>query len=230
MHWRYTPDFHQFLRERSFLPIVIVRHPLDVLISILRFSQHEPATARWLDGRGGDEKPLLGAGPTSSAFIEYALSDRAAALLAVSREWMDKATVVVRYEDLVADTPGTLATILERMRLQPVYSLDTIAANHTLEQLRPLGRHHFWRGQAGVWKQLITPDICTRIQERHRIVFGGLGYNCERADAPDEAAAARSWRNLLRQGGSERESVGQPESVFRSGEAGCPTLPLPAFT
>jgi hypothetical protein len=87
MHWRRSPTFHQFLMERQFEVLVTVRHPLDVLISILHFAQYEPATRRWLDGEGGNETSLLGADPTSEAFLAYALSGRASALFEVSAEW-----------------------------------------------------------------------------------------------------------------------------------------------
>jgi hypothetical protein len=45
MHWRRTPEVHEILTRLNFDIIVTARHPLDVLISILQFSQHEPATA-----------------------------------------------------------------------------------------------------------------------------------------------------------------------------------------
>lgn len=78
MHWHRTPDLEKILREYRIL--VTARHPLDVLISILRFAQSHPATTRWLEGEGGNENILIGADPTDAKFLEYALSDRAAAL------------------------------------------------------------------------------------------------------------------------------------------------------
>jgi len=95
MHWRHTPEMEAILGEFEIL--VTARHPLDVLISILQFSQHEPATARWLEGEGGNENLLMDASPTDKKFLDYALSDRAAALLSVSVEWRERARAVVPY-------------------------------------------------------------------------------------------------------------------------------------
>ena len=60
------------LKEHGFRTIVLARHPLDVLISILVFSQHYHATAEWLDGSYGDERCLQGSCPMSEAFAAYA--------------------------------------------------------------------------------------------------------------------------------------------------------------
>src|SRR6266446_4724682 len=38
IHWHPTPAFLDRLREEGFQPIVLARHPLDVLISILHFA------------------------------------------------------------------------------------------------------------------------------------------------------------------------------------------------
>src|SRR5580658_5969913 len=53
MHWHRTSAIQKLLDARAMEVLVTVRHPLDILISILRFCQLEPATARWLEGEGG---------------------------------------------------------------------------------------------------------------------------------------------------------------------------------
>src|SRR6185295_14663912 len=50
IHWRPDRDFVSRLEQHAFRPVVIARHPLDTLISILAFSQHENSTKHWLDG------------------------------------------------------------------------------------------------------------------------------------------------------------------------------------
>src|SRR5438093_10973655 len=86
IHWHPVPAFVSLLERHGFRSVALVRHPLDVLISILHFALHAP-TARWLEGEGGDEGPIYGAMPRSTAFLEYAAGTRATALLSVSREW-----------------------------------------------------------------------------------------------------------------------------------------------
>ena len=50
LHWYREPRFQCFLRDYGFKTLVLSRHPLDVLVSILNFIRHEPLTARWLEG------------------------------------------------------------------------------------------------------------------------------------------------------------------------------------
>ena len=87
---------------------MLARHPLDVLVSILHFASHEPQTARWLDGEGGDESSILGAEPASAAFLASATGPRARALLAVTPEWWPHGGVAVRYEDAVGSPEAAL--------------------------------------------------------------------------------------------------------------------------
>ena len=68
IHWLPDAEFTSLLRQHGFQRIVLARHPLDVLISILAFSQHDSTTLQWLDGVGGDECILEGASPTSDTF------------------------------------------------------------------------------------------------------------------------------------------------------------------
>ncbi len=78
-HWRLDELMLSRLKEHGFRTIVLARHPLDVLISILVFSQHYHATAEWLDGSYGDERCLQGSCPMSEAFAAYAAGPRAGA-------------------------------------------------------------------------------------------------------------------------------------------------------
>ena len=112
LHWPPTDDFRRQLRAANFEIVTITRHPFDVLISILNFSPNEPQTARWLDGEGGDESAIHAQSCNSDAFITYAKSPRARALLSVSSDWLKQGeTVVVSYEKLVADTIGELESL-----------------------------------------------------------------------------------------------------------------------
>lgn len=50
IHWYREPNFQAILKSNGFKVVTIARHPLDVLISALRFIPHEPLTSRWLEG------------------------------------------------------------------------------------------------------------------------------------------------------------------------------------
>lgn len=115
LHWRPRPDILQICADFGFRPVLIVRHPLDVLISILHFCNFEPETEFWLDGEGGGERAIKGQDPTSQAFSTYATGPRASALLAVSAEWIRAGVPYVRYENLVAGAEAELGAILNRL-------------------------------------------------------------------------------------------------------------------
>ena len=196
MHIRRRPEFAEFLSSQGFTPIVTVRHPLDVLLSILHFSKYEPSTARWLEGIHGDERTLSDADPTSPAFLQYALSERAAALLAVSVDWLDTACAAVRYEELVANPLQTLERLLVTLGETAQAPLPEVIENHTIPRLRPLAQHHFWRGIPGLWRDVFTREYRQAVYDRHETVFRALGYNCECPTAPTAEAAYQKWQSL----------------------------------
>jgi hypothetical protein len=123
MHWHCTAAFSGFLRNHGFRTIVTVRHPLDVLVSILHFALLEPMTARWLEGESGNEKPLIGATPVSKEFATYCLSYRAASLLSISREWRNEAEAIIRYEDFLASPRSASQQILRALNVEPLTSI-----------------------------------------------------------------------------------------------------------
>jgi hypothetical protein len=196
MHWRRSPAFHRFLLERQFEVLVTVRHPLDVLISILHFAQYEPMTRRWLEGEGGNETSLLEADPTSDAFLAYALSGRASALFEISAEWYGIARAIVQYERLVMQPEDTLDRAIRSLGYTAPASIVEIIRAHTIERLRPLSHHHFWRGEPGLWRQLITGDFSRKIYDRHERLFEALGYNCAGDSSVSLEEAKDNWKRL----------------------------------
>jgi hypothetical protein len=179
MHWHRTPAFQSFLARGGFDVVTTVRHPLDVLVSILHFSQYEPATAQWLEGEGGDESALRDADPASPAFLSYALSLRASLFLNVSAEWHSSAKEVVHYERLVEDPAGTLDAVLRRLGCPTRRTSDEVARAYTLYLMRSQAiRHscHFWRAEPGLWRRVVPTHYRLSIYERYRDLFVLWGY------------------------------------------------------
>jgi len=110
--------------------------------------------------------------PTSSEFLAYCISPRAQALLNVSVEWYREPHAhVLSYEDLVADTNSTLSALLARLR-RPNVAIARIVEQNRLHLLRPTAPNgHFWLGQPGIWRQLITAGVAWRICNAHHKVF-----------------------------------------------------------
>ena len=67
IHWPREPNFQKFLKDNGFRPVVMLRHPLDILCSVMHFIQHEPATSRWLEGNADIPSDLVGQDPASDA-------------------------------------------------------------------------------------------------------------------------------------------------------------------
>lgn len=208
LHEHVSEDFYRCLASRGFKVLVTVRHPLDTLISILHYAQHEPKTALWLAGEGGDESRLYGVGPMDPAFLTYACGPRGAALLGISAEWLPYASATVRYEELCRDPILKLRQLLAALGLTPARPLDAVTAENTLTALRnknPHDVHHFWRGQPGFWRRVLTAEVAEAIWNRHYVLFQTLGYSCD----PDPALTAQQarynwWADDVGSGSGER--------------------------
>jgi len=210
MHWHRTPVLQEILKKKKAEVLVTVRHPLDVLISILRFCQFEPATARWLDGEGGNEAVLLGADPTDSRFLQYALSDRVAALLSVSLEWRREAKVIVHYEKLVDDRYQTLSGVLNAVGESPLQSLQDAIASYELGRLKAITGRHCWLGRPGVWRFVLVDEYRRAIYQRHRDVFDSFGYAVEPTLLSDQECRD-NWNKLLASESHPEASGAAPE-------------------
>jgi hypothetical protein len=192
IHWEHEPEFVHWLSEQDFSVLTIARHPLDTLLSAIRFSYHDTSVAQWLDGRAGMPVRLGGAGTASDEFLAYCLSDGAAALLAVSADWWSPASLRLRYEDVVADPIGELQPIVEHLGGSGD-KLGKAIAKYSLEGMRELYGQHGWRADPGHWKHLVPTVAAVRIYLRHRSVFRALGYrmpvSCRTANS-----AVQNWK------------------------------------
>jgi hypothetical protein len=136
LHQHADPAFTSVLEEHGFRVVVLARHPLDVLISILHFARNDPSPARWLDGEGGDEVGITTCTPLDPAFLEYATGPRARTLLALSREWWTRPeTSKIKYEDLCANAAGELQALVAKLS-PPRAPLEQVVRAHTLDRLR----------------------------------------------------------------------------------------------
>jgi hypothetical protein len=189
-HWHRTPEFLALLDRYDCAVVVLARHPLDVLVSILHFAQHEPATDRWLDGEAGSEAVLRGADPTSRAFVEYAKSPRARALLSVTPEWWERANARVGYESLVGDPAAELGRIAAALGTPTVASPAEAIESVRFERLQQEApNHHFWQGRVGLWQELVPTAVALEIAE----AYPGMrrfGYTV----GVDDPTAAGRWR------------------------------------
>lgn len=176
LHWHREPKFQAWLAAKGFEVATIARHPLDVLLSAIRFALKEPQVARWLNGSTGLPIDVGPNGSASAAFVDYCLSDGSANLLSVMSQWWSSGRAKrLRYEDAVADPVAALLPLVQDLGGTKKSLLSAIE-NNPLEKLRATPNQHAWRGQPGHWRDLIATMDAARIYWRHRDTFNVLGY------------------------------------------------------
>jgi hypothetical protein len=180
LHWRNTPEFAQLVAAHGFRVVTICRHPLDVLLSILQFAPHEPQTANWLAGAGGDEAGIYHQAASSPEFLAYATGPRAVALLSVTPEWWHVPGIArMRYEDLVGQSEATLENLTEQLGPAQADIKAVLAPLH-IDKLRlTTSNHHFWKGQPGLWRKMIPMEAAIKMVRSHRGVMESLHYPLE---------------------------------------------------
>lgn len=196
-HWHRVAPFRDLLKKHDFRVITLARHPLDVMISILQYSGCG-YSLRWLEGEAGDEQPIFSATPTSPEFLQYALGPRARALMSVSPEWWRASgTQRVRYEKLVADPLGELGRLVKSLGVEPRGRLEEAVEACKIDRLRNNETaRHFWKGQIGLWKSLMTARVARRIALEHRSAFSLFGYPCDPDETLSKEQAEENWRLL----------------------------------
>jgi hypothetical protein len=177
LHWYREPGFQRFLRDHGFKTIVLARHPLDVLVSILNFIRFEPLTARWLEGNAEIPPSLAGQPPTSEAFLRYATSWGAENLLSISYQWWhDPETLKLRYEQLVERPHERLLNVARQF--DPAAEDENKAVERfSLSFFQGLPNKHGWQGRPGLWRELIAYSDARRIYRRHRRIFDVMDYS-----------------------------------------------------
>jgi hypothetical protein len=202
IHWPPVPSFLERLQQYGFRALVLARHPLDVLISILHFALHyagSEATQRWLEGEGGNERPIFAAMPRSTAFMNYAVGKRAKNLLAVSHDWWQvPGCLRVRYEDLARQTDVELARLADELGVPLRKPVAEVLEATTIAKLRAFtgSRSHFWQGKAGLWRQLLTDAETAPLAAAHSAVVADLSYPCDADPDLDAAQADANWVSL----------------------------------
>ena len=199
LHWHKTLHIERLLIENGFQVVVLQRHPLDVLISILQFAHQEPQTIHWLNGEEGSEENIYGKSPVSNAFLEYAISPRARALLSVSIEWSAApGAILVRYDDLVSDTEQTLYDLTAKLGMAQSKIAVAIASNDISVLRLTSDNGHFWQGKVGLWRKVIPSDTVEMIVKQRQEIFLKYGYETMPDSKLTADEAGRNWRALCR--------------------------------
>ncbi len=140
--------------------------------------------------------PLVGATPTSDAFVHYALGWRAATLFNVSVAWAPRAAVHVHYERLVQTPHEEFGRICTALGMEQRVDVDTVVGLYTPDAMRAAVPNHYWQGAPGLWKRLIVPELASAIRERHPAAFEAFGYACDPDPRLTVEQAAANWAAL----------------------------------
>jgi hypothetical protein len=200
VHVTRSPEFGERMKTSGVRILVPVRHPFDVLISILQYATKQSFwSARWLERRGGTEESIVGADPNHPALLDYARSARLNALFEVSRSWADQPNaLVVRYEDLVAQTEATLREIESWLGQPPVQPWEQAIGANTLDELRKThGPGHIWQGKPGLWRDLMTSDTVAALNQALALPLKDYGGPAGTDAAPTAEQARARWNQLF---------------------------------
>ncbi|MDX2202121.1 MAG: sulfotransferase domain-containing protein [Hyphomicrobiaceae bacterium] len=195
VHWYREPHFQRFLASERFAVLTLARHPLDVLLSVLHFVQHEPETSKWLLGNCEIPAALQHHGPTSDTFLDYCLSWGAENLLSITYQWWhDKDAIKARYEDLVRQPADGFAGIAAALG-ESADRLSEALAQRNLEHFQATPNKHGWRGIPNHWQTMIPRSFADQIRDRHARVFDCLGYTVPDYEL-DADEARETWAKL----------------------------------
>jgi hypothetical protein len=208
LHWPRTPYLQSLLDKAGVQVVTIIRHPFDVMLSVLRFAQMTPATADWLWGEAGSENILLDADPTSPQFAQWAMSERAAALVDVSRSWAAcRGVVSVRYESLIASPDEEFSTLLQALGVKEMHALAEAIERYSPARVNRIGFGHSWLASSGVWQELFTSDLVDLLLARYRGHLQDAGYSTEISGVADREEALKRWIDLSATSGRLEESA-----------------------
>jgi hypothetical protein len=195
VHWRPSKPVVGLMEQHEFQVVTLSRHPLDMLISLLNYRQYVEHLEGWTD-----DGMLLGASPRSAGFLEFSCGATAEELMATSVEWMRRDRAIgVRYEDLVADTAGTLEALARRLSPDLRRPVTEAAAARAIKQLRSdynVWHYHYWQGKPGHWKTLLPAREAQRIAAAQPAAFSELGYACDPDAGLDDLQAELNWFRL----------------------------------
>lgn len=180
-HISYEDFKTEYKARNEYKVITIVRNPLDSLLSAFRFSQKTAGCSVWLDGKVFP-KPFIykGIPPLSKEFEEWALSDGARAFLDVTYSWIDRANVVITYENFILDPQATIKKAIDDLNIEVSISEVNSATTDVRDNfLVGYYNEHRWSASMNNWQKYIPKDMAEKIYKKHKKVFKKLGYELE---------------------------------------------------
>lgn len=191
IHAHPNPDdeLRELLHENGWRVVTMARHPLDVLISHLRWGQLH--RHRWAAA-------IAGATPASSSFVDFGGSEWSDEMLAKSRLWWTLGdTTGVRYERLVGDPRAELEGLVARIGVDPLSSAEIAVERTAFKQLRARDRNdHYWQGRPGLWRTLLPERQAVALGHAHQENLDFWNYVVDPDPSLTDEQADATWREL----------------------------------
>jgi hypothetical protein len=201
IHQYPQPEFLPLLDTSGTRVIMPIRHPFDVLISYLNYIYyiHEEASGETCTCGSCQ---IAGVSPGSEEFIDYATGFEGRSLLCYGPAWVRRAPFYafrLRYEDLVAAPEPTLLTVAEWLGEPYRRPIDDVVESNSIGRRRAerdIWHYHFWQGQPGLWRKLLTAENARRIARGVPEPFIWLGYECDPNESLSAIEADLNWHKL----------------------------------
>jgi len=183
----YTPYGYPLLSKKATTGVIyLVRNPLDVAVS---FAHHSATTVESTVERMGQADYCFVDNPKR---LHNQLRQRLLTWSGHVTSWLDEPdlqVLVVRYEDLKADTVGKFTEVIrfcglekdpERISRAVTFSRFEQVQKQEKEkgfgEKMPHAQSFFRQGVVGNWRQVLSPELVTKIIADHGPVMTRLGY------------------------------------------------------
>lgn len=186
IHQIYNEQFAYWLARKKFKTVALIRHPLDTLLSQIKFSSRGPNVKCWWT-----DKIIIresGNDPAADKFKKYLTSDLASELLSVSPSWWDVADYRLKYED-VLDNPDYVYSIFG----EPKRHLGNEEIDSFKKNLASFQRSYIWTGAAGHWSNIIDAETAQAVYEKNLDAFACGRYTIDQARELTDEQIRSAW-------------------------------------
>jgi aryl sulfotransferase len=177
--------------------IYLVRHPFDVAVS---FAHHGNTSVEKTVERMNDSAFTFVDNPTK---LHNQLRQKLLTWSGHVRSWLeekDLRVIVVRYEDLLADTVSELSRVLrfigledepervaKAVRFSSFGELQSQEAKNGFREKMPKAKSFFRSGKAESWKEMLSEALQAKLVADHGEVMHRFGYLTDAATLPEAA-------------------------------------------
>jgi len=187
-HINATPRRLHLLEKIDTDVVTLLRHPVDIFLSLRRHYEREPSQA-WPEN-------LLADRANAATYIERIFPS----VLMTTASWIKAGTLPVRFEELNRTPAATLLALMDRLRhgqdnravakfMAAISNIDIVRASAAASD-----RGHFALGLSGQWRFDENRDILEIFRNKKylRDITESWGYSLDIEATPNELAASES--------------------------------------